>query len=151
MPSPGFEPRAVLADNGAVPTPETNPIRPERCPCQSGESYLGCCGPLHSGQTVAPSAERLMRSRYSAFAVGDDAYLLSTWHPKTRPREFELDPALVWTRLDIHRTLHGGPFDTDGIVEFTAHCRSDGIRSTQHEVSRFVRVDRRWLYLDAEG
>ncbi len=151
MPTPGCEGRTLLADNGTVPTIETKIARPERCPCQSGERYLDCCGPLHSGEAVAPTAERLMRSRYSAFAVGDTGYLLSTWHPSTRPREFKLDAGLVWTRLDIERTLRGGPFDTEGIVEFTAQCRSDGTRSTQHEVSRFVRVDRRWLYLDASG
>ncbi|TFC06032.1 YchJ family protein [Cryobacterium mannosilyticum] len=132
-----------------MPTPEPTALRPGPCPCQSGDSYLGCCGPLHDGLSVAPTAERLMRSRYSAFAVGDVGYLLSTWHPSTRPDEFELDATLIWTRLDIERTERGGPFDTDGVVEFTAQCRADGIRSRQHEVSRFVRVDRRWLYLDA--
>ncbi|TFC15302.1 hypothetical protein E3O19_09290 [Cryobacterium algoritolerans] len=132
-----------------MPTPGTTASRPGRCPCRSGDSYLDCCGPLHDGLSFAPTAERLMRSRYSAFVVGDVGYLLSTWHPSTRPHEFELDAALVWTRLDIERTERGGPFDTDGVVEFTAQCRAGGIRSRQHEVSRFVRVDRRWLYLDA--
>jgi SEC-C motif domain protein len=125
--------------------------RPERCPCQSGDSYAVCCGPLHSGEALAPTAERLMRARYSAFAVGDVGYLLSTWHPLTRPADFELDATLRWTRLDIERRENGGVFDRTGVVEFTAHCRRNGVRSVQHEVSRFERIDRRWYYLDAEA
>ena len=56
-----------------------------RCPCGTGLPYDDCCGPLHAGSTAAATAEQLMRSRYSAFAVGDAAYLLATWHPSTRP------------------------------------------------------------------
>ena len=63
-----------------------------RCPCLSGLQYGECCGPFHSGDAFAPTAERLMRSRYSAFAVGDADYLLATWHPTTRPAELALDP-----------------------------------------------------------
>jgi SEC-C motif-containing protein len=90
-----------------------------------------------------------MRSRYSAFAVGDAAYLLRTWHPRTRPVELELDAELRWIRLDVERTERGGLFDTDGVVEFTAYGRENGERMQQHETSRFVRVETRWVYLDA--
>lgn len=90
-----------------------------------------------------------MRSRYSAFALGDPDYLLATWHPSTRPRSLELDGEQQWVRLDIVRTIRGGPLDVDGVVEFTAHYREDGERHRQHETSRFVKVDRRWLYLDS--
>jgi SEC-C motif-containing protein len=100
---------------------------------------------------AAPTAEALMRSRYCAFALGDAAYLLVTWHPSTRPEPFELDADLRWTRLDIERTVRGGPFDTDGVVEFTAYCRNNGTPQKQHEVSRFVKLDRRWVYLDGLG
>jgi SEC-C motif-containing protein len=99
-----------------------------------------------------------MRSRFSAFAVGDPAYLLTTWHPRTRPASLELDPAQRWYRLDILQTTRGGMLDTEGTVEFRAHFRYDGPpdeqqpdrpqRGEQHEVSRFVREDRRWYYLD---
>jgi uncharacterized protein YchJ len=58
---------------------------PRRCPCGTGLPYAECCRPLHDGTGTAASAEQLMRSRYSAFAVGDPAYLLATWHPTTRP------------------------------------------------------------------
>ena len=89
-----------------------------------------------------------MRSRYSAFAVGDTAYLLSTWHPRNRPAELELDPDLQWRRLDILATSGGGPLDTEGTVEFRAHYRQDGERGSQHELSRFVRDAGQWLYVD---
>jgi SEC-C motif-containing protein len=90
-----------------------------------------------------------MRSRYSAFAVGDTEYLLKTWHPSTRPDSLELDSELRWTRLDILRTVRGGPFDTDGVVEFTAYSTLDGERQQQHETSRFVKLDRLWFYVDS--
>ncbi|WP_244208345.1 YchJ family protein [Arthrobacter oryzae] len=97
------------------------------------------------GQT----AEQLMRSRYSAFVVGDADYLLRTWHPDTRPAELGLDPGMQWRRLDIISTSRGGPLDSEGVVTFAAHYRHDGERGVQRETSRFVREDRRWYYLDA--
>lgn len=90
-----------------------------------------------------------MRSRYSAFAVGDAAYLLRSWHPRTRPETLELDDTVRWLRLDIDRTVRGGMLDTEGIVEFTAHSRQDGRRARQHEISRFEKVSGDWVYLDA--
>jgi len=129
--------------------PPSSPPAPDRCPCLSGEGYADCCGRLHRGDTRAATAEQLMRSRYAAFAVPDAGYLLRTWHPSTRPATLELDPTVRWVRLDVGRTVRGGPFDTEGSVEFTAFFRQDGHRGEQHEVSRFVRVDGDWLYLDA--
>ena len=90
-----------------------------------------------------------MRSRYAAFAVGEPGYLLATWHPLTSPETLELDRDVRWLRLEIDRTVQGGPFDREGTVEFTAYSRSGGVAAQQHEVSRFVRLDRRWVYLDA--
>ncbi len=119
------------------------------CPCLSGEQYGDCCGRFHRGDAEAPTAEQLMRSRYSAFVLLDAAYLLRTWHPDTRPAGLELDPQMQWRRLDIVSTGRGGPLDTEGTVEFKAHFRHDGERGVHHETSRFLRVDRRWYYLDA--
>jgi SEC-C motif-containing protein len=119
------------------------------CPCLSGEQYNDCCGRFHRGNAEAPTAEQLMRSRYSAFVVRDAAYLLRTWHPDTRPGELELDPATEWRRLDIVSTNRGGPLDSEGTVEFKAHFRHDGERGVHHETSRFRRENRRWFYLDA--
>lgn len=118
-----------------------------RCPCLSGESYDACCGPLHRGEP-APTAERLMRSRFSAFALGDAAYLLRSWHASTRPAELELDPGLRWYRLDIDRTERGGPFDREGLVAFRAYYKGTE-RGELRETSRFVREGRDWYYVDA--
>lgn len=90
-----------------------------------------------------------MRSRYSAFAVLDAAYLLRTWHPDTRPATLALDDDVQWRRLDIVSTSRGGPMDGEGTVEFKAYFRHDGKPGVHHEASRFVRADRKWYYLDA--
>jgi SEC-C motif-containing protein len=89
-----------------------------------------------------------MRSRYSAFAVGDAAYLLATWHPTTRPRTLDLDPAVRWTGLDVLATSGGTLLAAEGTVEFRAHSVLDGVSGAQHENSRFVREGGRWYYLD---
>ena len=116
------------------------------CPCGLGDDYESCCGRLHSG-AVAPTAELLMRSRFSAFAVGDADYLLRTWHPSGRPSTLRLDPARRWTRLAVLETHDGGLFDTTGTVRFRALYVHDGQRGVLTETSRFVREGRRWLYL----
>ncbi|MBG6213658.1 SEC-C motif-containing protein [Cryobacterium sp. CAN_C3] len=99
----------------------------QRCPCLSGDTYSVCCGRFHSGATVPLTAERLMRSRYSAYACGNAQYLLNTWHPLTKPVSLDLDAAITWRWLDIVRTVGGGLFDREGVVEFIAHFRVDGI------------------------
>lgn len=91
-----------------------------------------------------------MRSRYSAFAVGDDAYLLRSWHPSTRPAVLRLDSAQQWERLEILNTVGGGLLHADGTVEFRAHYRIGTRQGVLHERSRFVRDDGRWVYLDGE-
>jgi len=88
-----------------------------------------------------------MRSRYSAFAVGDASYLLATWHPSTRPDDLELDTRR-WFRLDILDRERGGPLDREGVVTFEAHWRNAFGAGSQRETSRFVREDGRWLYVD---
>lgn len=118
-----------------------------RCPCLSSLPYAECCGPLHSGEALAATAERLMRSRFSAFAVADAAYLLATWHPSTRPVTLDLDEELRWYRLDILSRTRGGLADTAGTVEFVAWYRGTETGSL-HEVSLFIRERDRWWYLD---
>jgi UPF0225 domain len=78
-----------------------------RAPCGLGDDYESCCGRLHTG-TSAPTAEPLMRSRYSAFAVADAGHLLRTWHPSVRSRTLSLDPALRWTRVAVLETRDCG-------------------------------------------
>ena len=87
-----------------------------------------------------------MRSRYSAFALDDDAYVLESWHPRTRPARLDPDPHLRWTGLDIIESSGGGMFDAEGVVEFRAHFRDHGRGGDMVERSRFVRHDGRWVY-----
>ena len=125
-------------------------MAPRRCPCGTGLPYAECCGRLHEGTATAATAEQLMRSRYSAFAVGDAGYLLGTWHPATRPASLELDPTVRWTGLDVLAVADGGLLATEGTVEFRAWYRHEGRTGSQHEVSRFSRVDGAWRYLDGD-
>jgi SEC-C motif-containing protein len=119
-----------------------------RCPCGTGLPLAECCGPLHAGTRVAATAEQLMRSRFAAFAVGDSAYLLATWHATTRPPELQLADDVHWTRLELAETTGGGLLSAEGTVEFRAHYRRDRSAGVQHERSRFLRQDGRWWYLD---
>lgn len=123
-------------------------MNPRRCPCGTGLTYGECCGRLHDGTVRAATAEQLMRSRYSAFAVGDAGYLLDTWHPSTRPRSLDLDPDVRWTGLDVLASSGGSMLETAGTVEFVARYVVGQTPGAQHERSRFARVDGRWLYLD---
>jgi SEC-C motif domain protein len=118
------------------------------CPCGSGDDYVACCGPLHSGAQTAPTALALMRSRFTAFAVGDADYLIASWHRSTRPDRLDLDDDVRWRRLQIVDTVAGGPDDAEGVVEFRAQYERDGRRHLLHERSRFGRVKGRWVYID---
>ncbi len=120
------------------------------CPCGSGKGYDACCRPFHGGTAAPATAEELMRSRYSAFVVGDSdcvGYLLATWHPATRPASLELDDALRWTGLEVLATDAGGPTDRRGMVEFRAGYLRDGVVGDLHETSRFRRDNEGWQYV----
>jgi SEC-C motif-containing protein len=122
------------------------------CPCGTGRDYAACCGRYHAGE-AAPDAEALMRSRYSAFVLGDAAYLRASWHPDTCPAELGLEaegaPTTTWLGLTVKRHRVTGPDTAE--VEFIARYRVGGGRAVRlHERSRFVRIDGRWLYVDGE-
>lgn len=141
---------SFLASDWDLVTPVSARLHNGACPCLSGEQYVDCCGRFHRGEADAPTAEQLMRSRYAAFVVLDAGYLLRTWHASTRPASMDLDPDMEWRRLDIVSTSNGGPLDTTGTVEFAAHYRLDGERGVQREISRFVREEKRWFYVDGD-
>ena len=139
--------RPAAASAAAPPVTAGSP-----CPCGlDGRRYGECCGAYHAadGSAAAPTAELLMRSRYSAFAVGDTGYLLRSWHSRTRPERLELDPAQHWTRLEVLGTAEGGPFHVGGTVAFRAHWTEHGEQGVLEENSRFVREGGAWVYLDA--
>jgi SEC-C motif domain protein len=104
---------------------------------------------FHRGEKEAGTAELLMRSRFAAYAMRDADYLRRTWHSSTRPRKLEFDPGLRWTRLEIVGKTAGGPFHTDGTVEFNAHYRMGTRADVMHENSSFVREDGNWVYVKA--
>lgn len=125
------------------------------CPCgMKGASYLSCCGRyIEHAESAAPTAEVLMRSRYTAYTLQAVDYLLATWHADHRPDKLELsgqDPTIKWLGLALVRTVAGQPGDLDGLVEFVARYKVGGRAYLMHEVSRFVCIDGRWYYLDGE-
>lgn len=126
-----------------------DPLSP--CPCDSQVGYAACCGALHDGADAA-TAEQLMRSRYSAYVLRREDYLLASWHPDTRPASLQLSaqqPQPTWLGLQVRR-VHLDDAD-HAWVEFVARYRLGGGRAQrQHETSRFVRIDGRWYYLDGE-
>ena len=125
----------------------TFPGPPETCPCGSGESYTACCGPLHDGRP-ASTAEALMRSRYTAYALDLTDYVFRTWHPRTRPESVDPVPGLAWTGLEVLDLVAGGPEDDTGVVEFRARFHEGGRQRAMHETSRFERRGGRWVYVD---
>lgn len=91
-----------------------------------------------------------MRSRYSAFVLRDEAYLLRSWHPRTRPGALRLEDGVRWLRLEILASDDGGPFGAGGTVEFRAYFSDDGRPGELHEKSRFVRHQGAWVYVDGD-
>ncbi|WP_343650607.1 YchJ family metal-binding protein [Stenotrophomonas sp.] len=127
------------------------PSTAETCPCGLAAPYAACCGRYHAGE-AAPDAERLMRSRYSAYVRQQADYLRQTWHPDTRPAELSLDDApgqrTHWLGLTVHEHTVTGADTAE--VRFTARYRIGGgsaVKMIEH--SRFQRIEGRWYYLDA--
>lgn len=118
------------------------------CPCGSTQPYVGCCGRYLDGASSAPSAETLMRSRYTAYTLDREAYLLATWHPRTRPASLDLasEARRQWLGLEVKR--HERSDAEHAIVEFVARFKAGGRAHRLHEVSRFVHEDERWWYVD---
>ncbi|MCX4514304.1 YchJ family metal-binding protein [Streptomyces sp. NBC_01619] len=117
------------------------------CPCGLPAAYGACCGRFHTGQAAAPTAELLMRSRYSAFVVRDETYLLRTWHPDNRPSSLDFDPGMRWTGLEIAGTTEGSMFHSTGTVTFVARYTRAGEPGRLHERSHFERHDGAWVYV----
>ncbi|WP_223247347.1 YchJ family protein [Sulfuriferula sp. AH1] len=121
------------------------------CPCGSGLALVACCGRYLAGES-APAAEVLMRSRYTAFVMQDEAYLLATWHPSTRPPHLGLaqeTPRPQWLGLKI--LGHQSQDATHATVEFVARQKIAGRAYRLHEVSRFVLESGRWFYVDGDA
>lgn len=129
---------------------KTSRKNPAACYCGSNKAYDNCCQPYHRGLT-APTAEALMRSRYSAYALRLEEYLLRTWHPDTRPDHLGLenDTQTKWLDLSVKRHEAEGP--DFAIVEFIARYKLGGKAGKLHETSRFLKICHEWFYVDDAG
>lgn len=126
-------------------------MTPAGCPCGKPLRLAQCCGRYlgHFEQTPAPDAESLMRSRYSAFVLGDAGYLLATWHPSRRPADLAFEAGTRWLGLDVRSRKRIDEAHAE--VEFVARSRGPGGKAVRlHERSRFVRENGRWFYLDGD-
>lgn len=125
------------------------------CPCLPDLSFESCCGPFLKG-TLAPTAEALMRSRYSAYALKDAAYLHRTTHASTRKKHPLKEIAkwakrTNWLKLEVLRTEKGLETDSEGIVEFNAYfTEKDHHIHVLHEVSFFKKEESEWFYVSGE-
>ena len=122
----------------------------ELCPCGSGKPYHSCCQPYIEQSSDAPTAEALMRSRYTAFVLLKEDYLRYSWHPDFCPKNIHLNENTQWLGLKIISTVAGDTGDETGEVEFVARSKLNGKASRLHENSRFSRFDKHWVYIDGK-
>lgn len=122
------------------------------CPCGRPASLADCCARYLSGGALAglaPDAESLMRSRYTAYVLDRLDDLKATWHPRTRPASLEPgERGLRWLGLEVRR--HEAIDADHATVEFVARSKLGGRAHRLHERSRFERIDGRWLYVDGD-
>lgn len=130
---------------------------PMNCPCGSESTFETCCGPLIAGEKFPETAEKLMRSRYTAYVRADVGYIKRTMVPEAR-QDFDEHETRKWAEgakwkgLKIVATEKGGAQDDTGMVEFTATFEMDGEGIDHHEVARFRKTkDGRWLFVDGEA
>lgn len=116
----------------------------ETCPC-GGKTYASCCAPCIEDSVPAQTAEQLMRSRYTAYTLGKDAYLRNTWHASTRPSDTLSEAETKWLGLEVRRHVQN---EDEAVVEFVARYKIGGRAHRLHEVSRFVREEGKWFYVD---
>ncbi|HBO99364.1 MAG TPA: hypothetical protein DD637_05970 [Verrucomicrobia bacterium] len=132
-----------------------NVRKEEMCPCKSGKTYGECCGPILEGAAKAPTAEALMRARYSAYATEQVDFLYASEVPAVQA-EFDADTSRAWSRaadwlgLEVVHTEKGGPDDTTGVVEFRAVYSSQGEVRDHHERATFVKDAEGWKFQDGE-
>jgi len=120
------------------------------CPCGSEHNLTDCCGRYLDGSAAAPSAVALMRSRYTAYVLLRENYLIATWHASTRPAALGLEDgsATKWLGLEVMR--HEQQDAEHALVEFVARYKVNGRAARLHEISHFVREAGRWYYVDGD-
>lgn len=128
----------------------------DKCPCGFDMPYENCCKPIIIGDSMAETAEQLMRSRYSAYVMSEIDYIIdSTISDKRkdleRKKTKQWSEKSEWHKLEIINTSQGGKDDNSGTVEFIAHFTYKGNKTKQHEISSFKRVDKKWFFVDSES
>jgi SEC-C motif-containing protein len=129
-------------------------VMTDACPCGRQHQkkplpYGQCCGRWLESESPAPDAESLMRSRYCAFVLEREPYLLKTWHASHRPEHIEFDPGVKWLGLDVRTQTQDDA--THAQVEFVARQKPASDAAVRlHERSRFVREAGAWLYVDGD-
>lgn len=123
------------------------------CYCGSGVSYTECCEPIITGGKAAPTAESLMRARYSAHVVNKFDFLETSVHSTTREavdreKMRQWSEAVTWEGMEVHSAEGGGEKDDEGTVSFTAKYSVNGVEQELREDATFVREDGEWRYLD---
>ena len=125
------------------------------CPCGSGRPFGDCCAPYIQGKSLPPTAEALMRSRYTAFARQEMPYLASTLHPSQR-HDYDEAGATRWAResdwegLEIIEVSQDPANANRGSVEFRASYRMNGVKHVHHELAEFRRTDGVWYFYDGK-
>lgn len=124
-----------------------------QCPCNPTTEYKNCCKKAHQNINLAITAENLMRSRYSAFVLGDIDYLQKSHHSSTRPNKREKKEILQWAKsvqwikLEVLNTYKGTSMDSIGKVEFKAFFMENGKVKIIHENSLFYKETEYWNYV----
>lgn len=123
------------------------------CPCGSDRPYEECCQPIIKGEQSAPTAETLMRARYSSYVKQELDFLLESTHPDHR-EDYDPQSTRTWSEsarwhgLEIADTVDGTEGDTTGEVEFMAHFSIRNQRQVHHERATFEKVDGKWFFVD---
>lgn len=126
------------------------------CPCGSGKEYTACCGPIISGKLDAPTAEALMRARYSAYVKSEIGFIADSCVRAEGQNDIDMDETRRWSEesqwlgLTIHSTSKGGASDDEGLVDFSALYSRNGLKDEHREVAGFKKVDGKWLYADGK-
>ena len=124
-----------------------NPVNSTNCPCGQPFTYTNCCEPYLNLTKIAPSPLALMRSRYTAYVLENEAYLLATWHHTTRPEALNLTNNPIktkWIRLEI---LNSTQQAQTGSVNFVAYYKENGRLLKLSENSHFVFENQRYYYV----
>ena len=124
------------------------------CPCGSKHDYAECCEPYILGTKQPPTAEALMRSRYTAYTMHVIDYIMETCVNEGDRIDYkqtkEWSEKSDWLGLNIISVNQGGPIDTEGTVEFEAHYERDRLKDIHHEKARFIKKDGKWFYKDGD-